>query len=94
MRRRIRWGSGPKSGTTTKPEQRDPSANSYSALDLFDIPATLCRSKLGRYEVTGVIGKAEVHGGTDTRLDRPVAVKVSSRQFNDRFERGPTPSPR
>ena len=29
----------------------------------------------------------EVYLGTDTRLGRPVAIKVSSREFNDRFER-------
>src|SRR3984893_9749703 len=42
------------------------------------------------YEITGLIGKGgmgEVYRGTDTRLGRPVAIKVSSREFNDRFER-------
>jgi predicted Ser/Thr protein kinase len=29
----------------------------------------------------------EVYLGSDTRLNRPVAIKVSSREFNDRFER-------
>jgi len=46
--------------------------------------------KLGPYEITGLIGKGgmgEVYRGTDTRLGRPVAIKVSSREFNDRFER-------
>ena len=46
--------------------------------------------KLGPYEITGLIGKGgmgEVYSGTDTRLGRPVAIKVSSREFNDRFER-------
>jgi serine/threonine protein kinase len=46
--------------------------------------------KLGPYEVTGLIGKGgmgEVYRATDTRLNRPVAIKVSSREFNDRFER-------
>src|SRR5579863_3344487 len=46
--------------------------------------------KLGPYEITGLIGKGgmgEVYRGNDTRLGRPVAIKVSSREFNDRFER-------
>jgi Tol biopolymer transport system component/predicted Ser/Thr protein kinase len=46
--------------------------------------------KLGPYEIEGLIGKGgmgEVYRGNDTRLGRPVAIKVSSREFNDRFER-------
>ena len=46
--------------------------------------------KLGPYEIAGPIGKGgmgEVYRATDTRLARPVAIKVSSREFNDRFER-------
>src|ERR1044071_2020818 len=46
--------------------------------------------KLGPYEIASLIGKGgmgEVYRGTDTRLGRPVAIKVSSREFNDRFER-------
>jgi len=46
--------------------------------------------RLGPYEITELIGKGgmgEVYRGNDTRLDRPVAIKVSSREFNDRFER-------
>jgi len=46
--------------------------------------------KLGPYEVKGLIGKGgmgEVYRANDTRLNRPVAIKVSSRDFNDRFER-------
>src|ERR1041385_1009337 len=45
---------------------------------------------LGPYRVDALIGKGgmgEVYRGTDTRLGRPVAIKVSSREFNDRFER-------
>jgi eukaryotic-like serine/threonine-protein kinase len=46
--------------------------------------------KLGPYEIVALIGKGgmgEVYGGTDTRLGRRVAIKVSAREFSDRFER-------
>jgi eukaryotic-like serine/threonine-protein kinase len=46
--------------------------------------------KLGPYEIVALIGTGgmgEVYRGTDTRLGRSVAIKVSSREFNDRFER-------
>ena len=46
--------------------------------------------QLGHYRIQSLIGKGgmgEVYLGTDTRLDRSVAIKVSSREFNDRFER-------
>ena len=46
--------------------------------------------ELGNYKILSMIGKGgmgEVYLGTDTRLGRSVAVKVSSREFNDRFER-------
>jgi len=46
--------------------------------------------QLGHYKIVSMIGKGgmgEVYLGTDTRLDRSVAIKVSSREFNDRFER-------
>src|SRR4051794_17674907 len=46
--------------------------------------------QLGHYKIVSMIGKGgmgEVYLGTDTRLGRPVAIKVSSREFSDRFER-------
>ena len=46
--------------------------------------------RLGPYEINGFIGKGgmgEVYRGTDTRLGRPVAIKVSTREFSERFER-------
>jgi Tol biopolymer transport system component/predicted Ser/Thr protein kinase len=45
---------------------------------------------LGPYRVDSLLGKGgmgEVYRGTDTRLGRPVAIKVSAREFSDRFER-------
>ncbi len=45
---------------------------------------------LGPYRVDALIGKGgmgEVYRGTDTRLGRSVAIKVSAREFSDRFER-------
>jgi serine/threonine protein kinase/Tol biopolymer transport system component len=57
---------------------------------LFKFMGLSSGDKLGPYEVTGLIGKGgmgEVYGGTDTRLGRPVAIKFSSREFSDRFER-------
>src|ERR1051325_2395985 len=45
---------------------------------------------LGPYRVDALIGKGgmgEVYKGTDTRLGRPVAIKISAREFSDRFER-------
>jgi eukaryotic-like serine/threonine-protein kinase len=46
--------------------------------------------QLGHYKVVSMLGRGgmgEVYLGTDTRLGRPVAIKVSSREFTDRFER-------
>jgi eukaryotic-like serine/threonine-protein kinase len=45
---------------------------------------------LGPYRVDSLLGKGgmgEVYRGADTRLNRPVAIKVSAREFTDRFER-------
>jgi serine/threonine protein kinase len=47
-------------------------------------------TRLGPYEILAPIGAGgmgEVYRGRDTRLDRIVAIKVSSEQFSERFER-------
>jgi len=44
---------------------------------------------LGPYRIDSLLGKGgmgEVYRGTDTRLGRSVAIKVSAREFSDRFE--------
>ena len=46
--------------------------------------------KLGPYEIVSLIGKGgmgEVYRARDVRLDRDVAVKISTEQFSERFER-------
>jgi len=47
-------------------------------------------SQLGRYTIEGVLGTGgmgEVYRARDARLDRPVAIKISSKEFSGRFER-------
>jgi serine/threonine protein kinase len=47
-------------------------------------------SQLGPYRIEGLLGKGgmgEVFRGTDTRLGRPVAVKISAEKFSGHFER-------
>ena len=47
-------------------------------------------TRLGHYEIGEMLGKGgmgEVYRATDTRLGRQVAIKISSAQFTERFER-------
>jgi serine/threonine protein kinase len=47
-------------------------------------------SQLGPYTITGILGKGgmgEVYRAHDSRLQREVAVKVSTERFNERFGR-------
>ncbi|PWT99874.1 MAG: serine/threonine protein kinase, partial [Terriglobia bacterium] len=45
---------------------------------------------LGPYRIEGLLGEGgmgKVYRAYDTRLNRPVAIKISSREFSERFER-------
>ena len=55
--------------------------------DLVDAPITP-GFRLGPYRIDALLGQGgmgEVYRGTDTRLNRPVAIKVSTREFNRPF---------
>src|SRR6185312_13889288 len=52
--------------------------------------ALVAGTQLGPYRIDRLLGKGgmgEVFRGTDTRLGRPVAIKISTQQFSGGFER-------
>lgn len=64
--------------------------NLRSAKGMTDDRGERIGTRLGPYEIEGSLGAGgmgEVFRGRDTRLNRPVAIKVMRAQFNDRFER-------
>ena len=68
-----------------RPPREDEPASSTSNL------MPLCTgTKLGRYEITTLLGKGgmgEVYRARDPQLKRDVAIKVSTAEFTDRFRR-------
>ncbi len=47
-------------------------------------------SRLGPYQIEALLGAGgmgQVYRAADTRLDRKVAIKISTEQFSARFER-------
>ena len=62
-----------------------------AAADLLDARTVVTPgTRLGPYEILDPLGEGgmgTVYRGLDTRLNRPVAVKFSSEQFSQRFER-------
>jgi serine/threonine-protein kinase len=62
-----------------------------AAAQLIDRPRSLQPGEsLGPYRIESFLaagGMGEVYRATDTRLNRPVAIKISAAQFRERFER-------
>src|ERR1700761_2005584 len=61
-----------------------------ASADLFSHTSALSiGSKVGPYQVLSLLGQGgmgKVYRGVDTRLDRPVAIKISAAEFGKRFE--------
>jgi tetratricopeptide (TPR) repeat protein len=60
------------------------------SLDVRTMTAMQSGTRLGPYQIESKLGEGgmgEVFRGIDTRLGRPVAIKVVHQQFNARFER-------
>ncbi|MBV8729323.1 MAG: protein kinase, partial [Acidobacteriia bacterium] len=73
-----------------------PSSDSrlFTLLSGVDVTATVSASLIGTsfgpYRIESLLGTGgmgAVYRGVDTRLDRPVAIKILKEQFNSRFER-------
>ena len=63
---------------------------SLPALDVRTLTVMQPSTRLGPYQIESKLGEGgmgEVFRGIDTRLGRPVAIKVVHQQFNARFER-------
>ena len=63
---------------------------SLPSLDVRTMTSMQSGTRLGPYQIESKLGEGgmgEVFRGIDTRLGRPVAIKVVHQQFNARFER-------
>jgi eukaryotic-like serine/threonine-protein kinase len=59
-------------------------------LDDSTVTQIVIGTQLGPYRIEALLGAGgmgQVYRAVDTRLDRKVAIKISARQFSDRFER-------